>query len=127
MYFLDAHNPSCECLHITFAPFSHTYTIMILADKASGVTQTPHYKCVQNNYARLTAHLRTNPQAKKQLFEKFVAEDWHKSGDCPNENVLINIALDRIKQDSKEYSVFISMLERVPATDIIVKDLKGAF
>ena len=100
---------------------------MILADKANERTQTLQYKCVRNNYARLTEHLRTNPQAKERLFDEFVVEGWYEPGDGPNGNVLINIALHRIEENVKEYSVFISMLERVPATNIIVKDLKGAF
>ena len=101
--------------------------VMILADEASEGTQTLQYKCVRKNYARLTEHLRTNHQAKERLFDEFVAESWYEPGDCPNANALINIALDRIKQDLKEYEVFISMLERIPSTNIIVKDLKGIF
>ena len=96
-------------------------------DKASKGIQTPQYKCVQENYPRLTDHLRINAQTKVQLFGLFIAKGWCDAGNCPSENVLINIVLNRIKDKSTEYGVFISMLEQIPSMENIVKDLKGAF
>ena len=92
---------------------------------ASKGINSSEYECVQRNYAVLTERLRTNKQAKKELFDEFVSKKWHGPGDCPSENDLVNIALNKIKQDPSEYKVFIAMLEQVSGIRDIVENLKG--
>ena len=93
-----------------------------MADKG---INSPQFKCVEKNYARLTGHLKTNKEAKNKLFKKFVSGSWHGHGDCPSENDLINIAMERIEYNHCEYGVFIEMLEQVSGMRDIVKNLKG--
>ena len=87
----------------------------------------PQYEHVLKKYDRLTRHLHTNKEDRKTLFGKFVVKRWHSPGDCASENDLINIALNRIKDNPTEYEVFIEMLKQITGMANIVMDLKGAF
>ena len=87
---------------------------------------TPQYESVRVSYDSLIDFLRNNQRAKQDLFNKFVTKNWIDTGDCPNENVLINIAMDRIKNKSTEYNAFLSILKQISGTSHILDKLKGA-
>lgn len=86
--------------------------------------RSTEYKCVQSKYSRLTGHLKMNKQDLKDLFDKFIAQGWHGPGDCPGENALINIALQRIQDNPTELKEFIEMLEQITGMNNITNDLK---
>ena len=86
---------------------------------------SPQYTSVRKNYESLTQFLEVNEEAKKSLTRKYKSEGWLDPVATPSEDKLVSQVLVRIKDDSKQYDVFISMLKEIVGTEEIVKKLTG--
>ena len=88
-------------------------------------TGSPQYTSVRRNYEKLTQFLEVNVEAKKSLTRKYKSEDWLDPVATPSEDELVSQVMVRIKDDPKQYDVFISMLKKIAGTNQIVKKLTG--
>ena len=86
---------------------------------------TPQYTSVRRNYATLTQHLEANKEAKILLTRQYKSEGWLDPVATPSEDELVSQVLVRIKDDPKQYDVFISMLKEIAGTNLIVQKLTG--
>ena len=84
------------------------------------VLSTGYDKVLCNNYDIITA-LRSIPDAKDKLTGKYKQGQWIDITGTPTEDQMVNLALQRIKQDPKQYDIFIDMLRDIPGMDITVK------
>ena len=88
-------------------------------------TETPQYTSVRRNYESLTQYLDVNVEAKKSLTRKYISEGWLDPVATPSEDKLVSQVMVRIKQDPKQYDVFIEMLKEIAGTNLIVQKLTG--
>ena len=91
---------------------------------ATGIN-SPQYKSIQRNYVTLAQHLKVNKDAKDVLTWKYKSEGWLGPTATPSEDELVSQVMVRIEGDPKQYDVFISMLEEITGTNLIVQMLTG--
>ena len=89
-------------------------------------TKTPQYVAVRKNLSTLTGNL-DNGTAYGDLRTKFIEEPWigPKAYSKPDPDGLIGVALDRIKNNVKNYELFINMLQDIPEMDESVTKILG--
>ena len=87
--------------------------------------QSPQYTSVRRNYVPLTQYLEANKEAKISLTRQYKSEDWLDPVATPSEDELVSQVMVRIKDDPKQYDVFISMLKEIAGTSLIVQKLTG--
>ena len=85
----------------------------------------PQYKSVQRNFVTIAQHLKENKDAKKVLTWQYISKGWLDPVTTPSEDELVSLVMVRIKDDPKQYDVFISMLKEIAGTEEIVKKLTG--
>ena len=88
---------------------------------------TPEYDSVLKNMICIIDHLKVNGDAKERLILKFKEKSWIDITSTPKEDDLILKALHRIREDAKEFLVFIAMLQDITGMDGIVDKLKGKY
>ena len=64
--------------------------------------------------------LKSTPGATDMLTEMYKQKRWMIFTEHPTEDQLITLTLNRIKQDPKQYDVFIDMLRHIPGMDLTV-------
>ena len=87
---------------------------------------TPEYQLVREHYAAIENEIRTVPSAKEMLISQY-KKNWYAATKTPatiSERALIDHALEEIKQDPSQLSVFSDMLYK---SNVFVKDLCGTF
>ena len=87
---------------------------------------TPQYKCVQQNYAKLTELLQTIPGIRTNLTAQLTAEGWFVPGSPNGPTDLVNLVLTTIQHNAAEYDNFIAMLQQCGGAEHIVTALLGA-
>ena len=65
--------------------------------------------------------LKLNPGATDMLTGMYKQKGWIAITVHPTEDQLVTLALDRIKQDPKQYDMFIDMLRDIPGMDLTVE------
>ena len=89
---------------------------------------TPEYDSVLQNLTCIIDHLKVNGDAKERLILKFKEKSWIDITFTPKEkDDLILKALNRIREDAKDFLVFIEMLQDITGMDGIVDKLKGKY
>ena len=88
---------------------------------------TPEYDSVLKNMICIIDHLKVNGDAKERLILKFQEKSWIDITSMPKEDELIRKVLNRIREDAKEFLVFIEMLQDITGMDGIVDKLKGKY
>ena len=83
------------------------------------------YTSVQKNSVTLTQHLAVSKEAKITLTRQYKSKGWLDPVASPSEDELVSQVMVRIKDDPKQYNVFISMLKEIAGADDIVKKLTG--
>ena len=73
----------------------------------------------------LAQHLKVNKDAKEVLTWQYISKGWLDPVATPSEGELVSQVMVRIKDDPKQYDVFISMLKEIAGTNLIVKKLTG--
>ena len=64
--------------------------------------------------------LKSTPGATDKLTLKYKQEEWMDITENPTEDQLVTLALQRIKQDPKQYDMFIDMLRSISGMDLTV-------
>ena len=88
---------------------------------------TSEYQLVRKHYVAIENEIRTVPFAKEMLISEYKKKNWYYTTETPatvSETALIDQALENIKQDPSQLSVFSDMLYR---SNVFVKDLCGTF
>ena len=91
---------------------------------ATGIN-SPEFVSVRRNFATLAQHLKVNKDAKEVLTWKYISEGWLDPVATPSGDELLSQVMVRIKQDPKQYDVFIEMLKEIAGTNQIVQKLTG--
>lgn len=78
------------------------------------------YDKVQCNMSDIISALKSTPGATDKLMGKYKQKGWIDITENPTENQQVTLALQRIKQDPKQYDLFIDMLCDIPGLDITV-------
>ena len=71
---------------------------------------TAQYQLVRENQDGIAHAIRTDPAAKKMLITCYKQKQWEFSDVDGSETVLINSALEKIKEDSSQFPEFVGML-----------------
>ena len=79
------------------------------------------YDNVCCNMSDIITALKLTPGATDKLTEKYKQEGWMAIAENPTENQLVTLALQRIKQDPKQYDMFIDMLRDIRGMDLTVQ------
>lgn len=86
---------------------------------------TPQYGAVLQKLLELQQRLQVNVEAKLALTLNFRMENWLGAGTNPEPARLIELALNRIQTDSKQYDIFIRMLRVAGGMDDIADQITG--
>ena len=89
------------------------------------MANSPQYKAVLSHLEALTTTLRVTPGAESSLLLKFQQLTWLAIETEASAKELVTLALNRIKNDVKDYEVFINMLETVPGMKTVVNKITG--
>ena len=85
---------------------------------------TGYYK-VLNELDYITKTLKLISGAKGKLTRLYQQKEWLGIEARPEEDELVTLALNRIKQDPSQFDLFIDMLRDIEGMDLIVKALTG--
>ena len=83
------------------------------------------YDRVLDKLGDITAALKLNPGARKQLTSLYHQNRWLEITEDPEEEKLVRLALVRIKQDPSQFEPFLKMLGGIKGMDVIVKKIRG--
>ena len=78
------------------------------------------YNKVRCNMSDIITALKSTPGATDELTGKYKQKGWLAITEYPTEDRLVNLALQRIKQDPKQYDMFIDMLRSISGMDLTV-------
>ena len=84
------------------------------------------YERVRCNMDDITSALKSTPGATDKLTGKYKQEGWMDINEHPTEDKLVTLALQRIKQDPKQYDLFIDMLRDIPGMDLTVNSITSS-
>lgn len=87
--------------------------------------KTREYKSVLEHKTSICECLRVNTDGKTSLTGKYQEKEWLSIGAKPDEETLVDIVLNRISNDARQYDIFMEMLVGIPGIDIILKNIKG--
>ena len=88
-------------------------------------SSSPQYKAVLSHLEALTTTLRIIPGAEDSLLLKFQERLWLAIGAGASAKELVTLALNRIKNDVKDYDVFINMLRYITGMEQVVNTIEG--
>ena len=78
------------------------------------------YNKVCCNMSDIITALKSTPGARDMLTGKYKQKQWINITVYPTEDELVTLALQRIKQDPKQYDIFIDMLSDICGMDLTV-------
>ena len=78
------------------------------------------YDKVCCNMNDIITALKSTPGATDMLTGMYKQKGWMNFTEHPKEDQLITLTLQRIKQDPKQYDMFIDMLRDIPGMDLTV-------
>ena len=78
------------------------------------------YDKVLRNMDNIITTLTSTPGSTDKLTVKYKQKGWIATTENPTEDQLVTLALDRIKQDSNQYDLFIDMLRGISGMDLTV-------
>ena len=84
------------------------------------------YDKVRFNINNIITTLKSTPGATDMLTGMYKQKGWMNISVHPTEDQLVTLALDRIKQDSKQYDLFIDMLHDISGMDLTVKRITSS-
>lgn len=85
---------------------------------------TAEFQKMMNNTERLIKALQVNSGAYDSLCIKCEEKRWCPPSSDRSEKKLVDLVIERIRQDASQFYLFISMLEDVIGLDQIVSSLK---
>ena len=91
------------------------------------MTKSPQYLAVLNQLVALQERLdlKANAKAKEKLLLMFQAKQWLGGTADPTAAALVQLALNRIKDDVNQYGVFIKILQDITGLADIADKITG--
>ena len=77
------------------------------------------YDRVLSNLVAITNTLKSTPGAQAELTKHYQQNKWLDITENPNADKLVTLALERIKLDSSQYGLFVSILRCITGLDTI--------
>ena len=91
-------------------------------------TETEEYKNVKQNMEKIKRAIDANPPALGALTRQFMTQEW-LDAQLDSKGItsmkLIQLALNRIENDSSQHNQFIKMLKNITGLDHILSSLYG--
>ena len=87
-------------------------------------TDTTQYKAVRALLADITTAIRAIPGVKEKIHQKFIQEVWIEPSAACSEAELAQCALEKIRQDSTQFSILVKMIRETAGMDIIAGKLE---
>ena len=106
---------------------SSFYGIMLYICSTDTGTNTEEYITLRRNVSSIINSLRSVVGSKEELYLKFVELDWLGPTLDLSENQLVILVLDKVKNDSRIFHDFVTLLGTIngmkPIADILIKKL----
>ena len=104
---------SLDCVPLQTNSFEHYFNFVLYTE----------YDKVHFNMNNIITTLKSTPDTTDMLTGMYKQKGWVNITVHLTEDQLVSLALDRIKQDPKQYDLFIDMLHDIPGMDLTVNSV----